>query len=85
MLDSVVLMNFVLIGEKGVNIRTNFTYIKTKNILSATPSDAVMRNKIYESVFSLYVEREKTHICYVLYTIICLYLLDESELIFRTE
>ena len=56
MLDSVVLMNFVLIGEKGVNIRTNFTYIKTKNILSATPSDAVMRNKIYESVFSLYVE-----------------------------
>lgn len=54
-LDSVVLMNFVLIGKK-VNIWKTFTFIILNIILSATTSNAVIRNKIYESVFSLYVE-----------------------------
>ena len=54
-LDSVVLMNFVLIGKK-VNIWKIFTFIILNIILSATTSNAVIRNKIYESVFSLYVE-----------------------------
>ena len=54
-LDSVVLMNFVLIGKK-VNIWKTFTFIILNIILSATTSNVVIRNKIYESVFSLYVE-----------------------------
>ena len=54
-LDSVVLMNFVLIGKK-VNMWKTFTFIILNIILSATTSNVVIRNKIYESVFSLYVE-----------------------------
>ena len=56
-LDSVVLMNFVLIGKK-VNIWNTFTFIIFYFILSATTSNAVIGNKICESVFSLYVEWE---------------------------
>jgi len=54
-LDSVVLMNFVLIGKK-VNMWKTFTFIILNIILSATTSNVVIRNKIYDSVFSLYVE-----------------------------
>ena len=50
-LDSVVLMNFVLIGKK-VNIWKTFTFIILNIILSATTSNVVIGNKIYESVFS---------------------------------